>query len=326
MGNRLDSLIFRPPKPPSYSRNDPHLHLIPTPDGNTIASYFVKHKYAKFTIIFSHANAEDIGNVFGNLIKRITKWNCNLFIYDYPGYGLSGGVCSEQNMYNSADLSYNYLINFLSIFNQLIFFNLDVNSKNIIAYGRSLGCSCAIYLGVKYNLLGVILQSPFLSIYRIKLPCFLPFDRFNNYDKVKDLNCPALVIHGDSDDIIPVQHSIQLITRIPEVYYYFVKRGNHNNLDYCFTGVMDSCINEFMHYLLSKYLSETQDGIIFENEPQDKYYGDNLLKQMENTQMEQLLSHKVNVNFYTRGATDINGIEYPERDPARLKFSNCFKF
>lgn len=200
-----------------------------------------------------------------------------------------------------------------------------MNSGNIIAYGRSLGCTCAIYLGVKYKLLGVILQSPFLSIYRIKVPCFLPFDRFNNYDKVKDLNCPALVIHGDSDDIIPVQHSIQLIKRIPDVYYHFVKTGNHNNLDYGFTSTMDSCINEFMDCLLNKYLANTQDENATGNPPEDNYYSQQLLKQMENNKTEQILTHKVNAKVYTLGFTEVNGIEYPENEPAKLKFNTCFK-
>nr|PVC51799.1 hypothetical protein MACL_00001285 [Theileria orientalis] len=248
MGNKIDSLIFRPP-PVSYSISDPHLHLIPTPNGNSIAAYFIRHRNARFTVIFSHGNAEDIGNVFSNVVQRMSNWNCNVFMYDYPGYGLSDGVSTEESLYYCTDISYKYLTN-----------SLNVDKNTVIAYGRSLGCTCAIYLGVKYKLLGVVLQSPFLSILRIKLSFSLPFDKFNNLERSKYLRCPALVIHGEDDELIPAQHSAELIKSIPNVYYYFIKDGGHNNLDHEFTALMDSCLIEFFNFLMLRHICRGSQG------------------------------------------------------------------
>nr|BAN64547.1 hypothetical protein [Babesia bovis] len=112
MGNILNTVVFHPPMP-SYSFDDPHLHMFPTKAGHKIAAYYVKHRTARFTILYSHGNAEDIGDVACSLMNRIAKWNANVFLYDYSGYGLSEGVPSEHNVYMDVEAAYDYLTSVL---------------------------------------------------------------------------------------------------------------------------------------------------------------------------------------------------------------------
>ena len=62
-------------------------------------------------------------------------------LYDYSGYGLSDGIPSETALFNDIETIYDYLTN-----------QLNIDSKTIILYGVSIGCSPTTYLlGSKCN-------------------------------------------------------------------------------------------------------------------------------------------------------------------------------
>jgi pimeloyl-ACP methyl ester carboxylesterase len=42
-----------------------------------------------FTVIYSHGNAEDLGLNFENLMAMANELRCDMFAYEYPGYGCS---------------------------------------------------------------------------------------------------------------------------------------------------------------------------------------------------------------------------------------------
>ncbi|TBR17351.1 alpha/beta hydrolase [bacterium] len=79
-------------------------------DHNVILNgWFIPFKDAKKTVIFCHGNA-------GNISHRIEKMKimhmsgCNVFIFDYKGYGKSKGRPSEGGLYHDAESAYNYLL------------------------------------------------------------------------------------------------------------------------------------------------------------------------------------------------------------------------
>lgn len=87
--------------------------------------------------------------------------NVNVMCYDYTGYGYSTGSPSEEMCYRSIEAAYNYLRRMLGI-----------PASQIVLYGRSLGSGPSCYLAAKTavqgeSVAGLILHSPFLSIYRI---------------------------------------------------------------------------------------------------------------------------------------------------------------
>lgn len=53
----------------------------------------------RYTILFSHANAVDIGQMADLLVRLATDLQCAVFAYDYPGYGLSPGRTLESGQY-----------------------------------------------------------------------------------------------------------------------------------------------------------------------------------------------------------------------------------
>ena len=112
------------------------------------------------TIIYSHGNATDIGamNLVQCLISR--GLGVNVIVYDYSGYGESGGVTLEKNTYNDLEAIYMYAVEHLA----------GGIPENIILYGQSVGSGPTCFIGSRKPAGGVILHSPFMSGMRVLTP------------------------------------------------------------------------------------------------------------------------------------------------------------
>ena len=102
----------------------------------------------------------------------------------------------------------------------------------IIALGRSLGGAVAIDLARRKPLAGLIVESSFVSAYRVltRIPIY-PFDRFKNISKITQIHCPVLVIHGKNDQVISFWHGEKLFQAANEPkLFYGVQGSGHNDL------------------------------------------------------------------------------------------------
>ncbi|XP_020864637.1 alpha/beta hydrolase domain-containing protein 17A isoform X2 [Phascolarctos cinereus] len=78
--------------------------------GNRISCMYVRCvPGARFTVLFSHGNAVDLGQMSSFYIGLGTRINCNIFSYDYSGYGVSSGKPSEKNLYADIDAAWQAL-------------------------------------------------------------------------------------------------------------------------------------------------------------------------------------------------------------------------
>lgn len=59
--------------------------------------------------MFSHGNAVDLGQMTSFFIGLGQRINCNIFSYDYSGYGMSTGKPSEKNLYADIDAAWHAL-------------------------------------------------------------------------------------------------------------------------------------------------------------------------------------------------------------------------
>ncbi|MCF7955707.1 MAG: alpha/beta hydrolase [Phycisphaerae bacterium] len=212
-----DRMIFIPPEP-SYSFQ-PKMVMIKTSSGEKICAYYFKNSKAEFTLLYSHGNAEDIGqNRF--VFERFVNQGFSVLAYDYRGYGLSEGRPSEKNAYEDIAAAYTYLTEVAG-----------VPANKIIPYGRSVGGAMAVDIAVKKPVGGVILQNAFTSAYRVvtHIP-ILPFDKLNNLKKIDKIDCPVLIMHGSADRIVKPWHSSALLNAAKEPKLYLMVEGiGHNN-------------------------------------------------------------------------------------------------
>lgn len=63
----------------------------------------------RYTVLFSHGNAVDLGQMSSFYIGLGTRISCNVFSYDYSGYGASSGKPSEKNLYADIDAAWQAL-------------------------------------------------------------------------------------------------------------------------------------------------------------------------------------------------------------------------
>ncbi|MGI8670300.1 MAG: alpha/beta hydrolase [Aridibacter sp.] len=213
-----DSLIFQPQK--SFYKDDDSIIKIEAENGEKISAKYFQNKDAEFTILFSHGNAEDIG-ISTPFFEELRDAGFSVLAYDYRGYGTSDGTPSEQNSYKDIKAAYEYLTE-----------HLKIPPNKIIIHGRSLGGAVSVNLASREKCGGLIVESSFISAFRVLTSYkLLPFDKFESINKIKNVKCPILIIHGKRDSIIPFWHGEALFEAANEPKFsLWVDEANHNNL------------------------------------------------------------------------------------------------
>jgi len=213
-----NKVLFRPPRA-SY-KDDSSIIKLNTSNGETVSAKFYENDSAGFTILFSHGNAEDIGNI-EHFILNLRDSGFAVLVYDYNGYGTSEGSPSENNTYADIDAAYKYLTEIKKI-----------EPGKIIVHGRSIGGGPAADLASREPVGGLIMESTFTSASRVLTNTrIFPFDKFENINKIGSVRCPVLVIHGKKDRTISFQHGEKLFDAAKEPKFsLWVDNAGHNNL------------------------------------------------------------------------------------------------
>jgi fermentation-respiration switch protein FrsA (DUF1100 family) len=214
-----DQQIFLP-QPASY-RDGPEILKLKSSNGNMISALYLPNPSAKFTLLVSHGNAEDLGDD-RPWLEELRRPGFNVFAYDYQGYGTSQGKPSEKGAYDDEDAAYGYLT-----------VNLRIPPDHIVILGRSVGSGPAVRIAARRPVAALILQSPFLSAFRVltRIP-ILPFDKFPNYKEIDRVRCPLFIIHGANDSVIPIWHAQKLFALANQPKQFLAVQGaDHNDLD-----------------------------------------------------------------------------------------------
>lgn len=214
----MEGILFQP-HPSSYRDSEDILKL-KTSDGAVISAVYLPVEGARQTILYSHGNAEDLGNL-QLLLKAFQAVGFSVLAYDYHGYGTSEGKPSEKATYLDVDAAYDYLTK-----------NLSIRPESILVHGRSLGGAVSVDLAARKPHGGLVLESTFLSAMRVAFPDPDPrMDRFRSLEKMAGVKGPILIIHGTADEVIPFAHGQRLFAAANEPKRFFwVKNAGHNNL------------------------------------------------------------------------------------------------
>ena len=178
------------------------------------------------TLLYFYGNATCLRNVANYDIDAFRRLGVNMFIPDYVGYGMSGGLPSEANCYATADTAFQYLKT-----------RADVDPKKIIVMGRSLGGAVAIDLSSRNEVAGLVVFSTFTSmgdmskrLYPIPLLTLLLRHKFESLSKIPRVTCPILIGHGDTDRVVPLGMSRTLADACRSPVTFFEVPGvDHNN-------------------------------------------------------------------------------------------------
>ena len=176
----------------------------------------------KKTLVFFHGNAGNLSNRTYKL-NQLSKLDLNIIILAWRSFSGNEGEPSEQNLYNDAKKTINWLN------------SRGVKNKNIILYGESLGTGIAVELGQTNQFGGIILESPFTSMTNAAkniypwLPVkYLLKDKYDSEKKIKNLQIPILIMHGKKDNIVPFKMGKKLydLANNPK-FFYFTENDDH---------------------------------------------------------------------------------------------------
>ncbi|MFB2878056.1 alpha/beta hydrolase [Floridanema aerugineum] len=238
-----DRMIFLP-QPSTYQDNNQILKLT-TKDGVKISAVYLPNPQAKFTILYSHGNAEDLGDSL-IILEQLRNLGFAVFAYDYRGYGTSQGNPTEKNAYKDIDAAYDYLTQ-----------KLGVSPNKIILYGRSVGGGPSVDLASRKPVGGLILENTFVSTFRVVTQITLfPFDKFNNIEKIKKVRSPVLIMYGKADRVIPYWHGRELFAAANEPKRVLVvETAGHNDFKDAAGKEYDRALQEFTK-LVSQHQSK----------------------------------------------------------------------
>jgi fermentation-respiration switch protein FrsA (DUF1100 family) len=140
------------------------------------------------------------------LAEALRRRGFHALLVEYRGFGGNPGVPSEGGLAADSRAAYAYLSR-----------RSDVDMARLVYFGESLGAAVAVDLASEHRPAALILRSPFTSMADIgahHYP-FLPVrllirDRFQSIDRIGRIRSPLLVIAGDRDGIVPLEHSRRL--------------------------------------------------------------------------------------------------------------------
>jgi len=244
------------------------VHFVTTSTGARIPIVWLRHHSTNGTsslqasdkkmqqplvLLHSHGNATDIGMMMGPYLELSTRLGVDVVGVEYSGYGLSSSCPSTDSVYSDVEAAYEYVV------------RQGVPAEHIVAYGQSVGTGPSLGLAAKRPLGGVILHSPMLSGIKVIDPdpysscrpscVFSCFDFFPNDSRIKGLSCPAFVIHGQNDDIIPFYHGHRLSEITPRHHRwpgYFPRGAGHNDIVELDAGRYYSEISAFLQSVVAR--------------------------------------------------------------------------
>lgn len=177
------------------------------------------------TILYSHGNATDIGAMASLQCVIAKNVKCHVLVYDYSGYGESGGIPMEKNTYRDVKMVYEWVVA-----------NVTHHERNVVLYGQSVGSGPSCYLASRRGHVGgLILHSPFTSGMRVLTPsrALACLDIFPNIERITKVQCPVFIIHGKKDQEVAFEHGLALQAAVPDeckTEPWWVSNKGHNDV------------------------------------------------------------------------------------------------
>ena len=218
-------------------------HMITVEDGVTLSCRFFPSGATNPTILFFYGNGETAVD-YDDIAPFYTQIGVNFFIADYRGYGASSGSPTYSSMLSDAHKVVAELQTILSA---------DGYSGPLYVMGRSMGRHSAFELGARTAdvLKGMIIESgrPTLGQFLHGLePDLATMLEATHRDKVRSVQLPVLVIHGEEDTLAPVQQAMDMYHDFvsPNKRLLTIPGAGHNNLLHLGLGEYFEAIRAFV--------------------------------------------------------------------------------
>lgn len=162
------------------------------------------------TVLFFYGNRMCLA-ASQEIFEDFRRMGANVLIPEYPGYGMSDGVASEQECYAAADAAMDYLAK-----------RPDIDPRRVVIAGLSIGCGSAIDLSARKQTTGVIAIVPLTNTREIgsdvapwglrwAVPLLARHAAFDNLSKIPRVKAPILLVRATRDQVTSATRTAELI-------------------------------------------------------------------------------------------------------------------
>lgn len=202
---------------------------IPVPVIGKVTGWLHKNAVASDStpvILYLHGNAENLETLKrSQQLAAFQQIKAHVLAIDFPGYGTSDGQSSESALVSAGKAAFEWLAT-----------EFPRNPKVIM--GWSLGAGVALQVAAEEQPDGLIALSPWSSLpeaaadhYPRWVVGLVVDEKYNSIEAARSVKCPVLVIHGEQDELIPVDHSQRIAASLKgTVQYMRVFDAGHNDL------------------------------------------------------------------------------------------------
>jgi len=213
-----DRLIYHP----TPAIDHPHETLQLSTDAGTVEAIHL-NPGAERVLLYFGGNAEQVAYSAADFLHHLP--NTQTLLMQYRGYGDSPGTPHEAALFTDALALYDHV--------------RSQTNAPVTVMGRSLGSGVATYLASQREVTQLILVTPFDSLRAVagKLMPILPVnwllrDHYDSLSRVTEVSANTLIMVALFDEVIPLDHSRNLIKAFPrdQLSTHEFEAG-HNDID-----------------------------------------------------------------------------------------------
>ncbi len=182
--------------------------VLETSDGNRVVTWYGKAPPGAPTILYFHGNGGSL-ETRSERVRKYMAHGLGIFMMTWRGFGGSTGQPSEAANVADALLAYDTLAK-------------EVDPKDIIVYGESLGTGVAVQVAGQRRVAGLVLDAPYTSMVDLAALHY-PYipgrwfmtDRYETRAHIAKVSAPLLILQGEADDVIPVEMGREVFELAP---------------------------------------------------------------------------------------------------------------
>lgn len=196
---------------------------IPTMDGEKLAGWYLPPREKNGDVfLFFHGKGGALERKKWRW-ARLIKHGDGILAFSYRGFPGSTGLPSEDGLYEDARAAYHWLAQ-------------KHKPSSIVLHGLSLGTGVAAKLATEVKAKALVLEAPYAALVDVaagRHPYFpvsyLLWDQFRTENFIADIKMPLLIVHGDHDTAIPLEHARKLFQLAPQPKKLVVMKGSDHN-------------------------------------------------------------------------------------------------
>lgn len=183
--------------------------VIPTPDGERLAGWYLAPREGQPVFLFLHGKGGGLERKKWRW-KRIAEHGAGVLAISYRGYPGSTGMPSERGLMVDGRAAYDWLL------------ARGFQPRDIVLHGLSLGTGVAVHLATQVPAKALVLEAPYTAVVDIAAERFpwlpvswLMHDQFVTRERIGKVKIPILMAHGTRDTVIPYSHVERLFALAP---------------------------------------------------------------------------------------------------------------